>query len=112
MFSNRDGGHLNPSNVHRWFKPAARAAGVPWAGPHTLRHTCATNLFRHRLNAKQAQVWLGHHSLAFTLAVYTHLLSDDLPASPFGVIDLPEAPEGDNAVTPAASEIAREETGS
>jgi hypothetical protein len=29
-------------------------------------------------------VWLGHHSPAFTMATYVHLLADDLPASPFG----------------------------
>ena len=67
----------------RVLKPAARRAGVPWAGFHTLRHTCATMLFRRGLNAKQVQVWLGHHSPAFTLAVYVHLLSDDLPDPTF-----------------------------
>jgi hypothetical protein len=36
-------------------------------------------LFRHGLNAKQVQMWLGHHSPAFTLATYVHLLPDDLP---------------------------------
>jgi hypothetical protein len=29
------------------------------------------------------QVWLGHHSPSFTLAVYTHLLPDDLPEGDF-----------------------------
>ena len=105
VFPNRDGGHLNSSNVHRWFKPAAERAGVPWAGLHTLRHTCATNLFRHGLNAKQAQIWLGHHSPAFTLAVYTHLLSDDLPPSPFDAI---ESPEGVNKVLSRPTETSRE----
>jgi hypothetical protein len=36
-------------------------------------------LFRRGLNAKQVQMWLGHHSPAFTLATYVHLLPDDLP---------------------------------
>ena len=36
-------------------------------------------LFRHGANAKQVQVWLGHHSPAFTLATYVHLLPDDAP---------------------------------
>jgi integrase len=72
--------HLDAANVlRRVVKPAARRAGVPWAAFHTLRHTCATMLFRRGLNAKQVQVWLGHHSPAFTLATYVHLLSDDLP---------------------------------
>jgi hypothetical protein len=58
-------------------------AGVPWAGFHTFRHTCATTLFRRGLNAKQVQVWLGHHSPAFTLATYVHFLADDLPDAAF-----------------------------
>ena len=40
-------------------------------------------LFRHGLNAKQVQMWLGHHSPAFTLATYVHLLPDDLPEPGF-----------------------------
>jgi len=56
---------------------------VPWVGFHTFRHTCATMLFRHGLNAKQVQMWLGHHSPAFTLATYVHLLPDDLPDAAF-----------------------------
>jgi integrase len=80
LFPSTTGGILDSSNVFsRVLKPAARAAGVPWAGFHTLRHTCATILFRRGLNAKQVQVWLGHHSPAFTLATYVHLLADDLP---------------------------------
>jgi hypothetical protein len=39
--------------------------------------------FRHGLNAKQVQAWLGHHSPAFTLAASVHLLPDDLPNSDF-----------------------------
>ena len=84
VFSAGRGGYLDAANLFgRVFKPAARRAGVPWAGFHTLRHTCATMLFRRGLNAKQVQVWLGHHSPAFTLAVYVHLLSDDLPEPVF-----------------------------
>ena len=68
----------------RVLKPAARRGGVPWAGFHTLRHTCATRLFERWLNAKQVQAWLGHHRASFTLDTYVHLLSDELPESPFG----------------------------
>jgi len=31
------------------------------------------------LNPKQVQLWLGHHSPAYTMAVYVHLLPDDPP---------------------------------
>lgn len=84
VFATRAGTPLDYACVYgRVFKPAARRAGVPWAAFHTLRHTCATMLFRNGLNAKQVQMWLGHHSPAFTLAVYVHLLTDDLPDPDF-----------------------------
>lgn len=62
----------------RVLKPAAEEAGVPWMGFHTLRHTFASLLFERGANAKQAQRLLGHHSPAFTLNAYVHLLGDDL----------------------------------
>ena len=65
-------------------KPAAKSAGLPWAGLHRLLHTCATLLFGSGANATQVQIWLGHHSPAFTLATYVHLLADDLPDAAFG----------------------------
>lgn len=63
--------------------PPPGAPECAWAGFHTLRHTCATILFRHGANAKQVQMWLGHHSPSFTLATYVHLLPDDLPEPDF-----------------------------
>lgn len=81
VFVSGDGTPLDPANVlKRVMKPAASAAGVPWAHLHTLRHTCASRLFRGGWNAKQVQMILGHHSPAFTLATYVHLMPDDLPA--------------------------------
>jgi hypothetical protein len=49
------------------------------------------------------QVWLGHHSPAFTLAVYVHMLSDELPESPFG-------PPGGNQVGTKPAETSRDAT--
>lgn len=81
VFTASNGARLDPSNLRRRvLKPASKRAGIPWIGFHTFRHTRATILFQRGLNAKQVQVWLGHHSPAFTLATYVHLLSDDLPA--------------------------------
>jgi integrase len=60
-----------------------RRAGVAWASLHTLRHTCASRLFRAGWTAKQVQMVLGHHSPAFTLATYVHLIPDDLPEPEF-----------------------------
>lgn len=84
VFPAADGGPSHPSGVARAIKAAAKAAGLgDWPSPHTLRHSFATTLFRGGWNAKQVQLVLGHHSPAFTLATYVHLLPDDLPASPF-----------------------------
>jgi hypothetical protein len=44
-------------------------------------------LFKRGFNAKQVQVWLGHHSPAFTLETYVHLLSDGLSETPFGGVE-------------------------
>jgi len=78
VFCSGDGKPLDYSNLLRAFKPAAREAGAPWAAFHTLRHTCASRLFADGRNAVQVQCWLGHHSPAFTLARYVHLLDDDI----------------------------------
>ncbi|OAI56166.1 hypothetical protein AYO48_00050 [Gaiella sp. SCGC AG-212-M14] len=84
VFPSATGSPLDAANLsRRVFSPAAKAAGVPWATFHTLRHTCATTLFRHGLNAKQVQGWLGHHAASFTIDTYIHLLDDDLPDASF-----------------------------
>jgi integrase len=85
VFTSRAAGVIDQSNLMaRVLKPAARMAGVGgWPGFHTFRHTAATMLFRGGANAKQVQLWLGHHSPAFTLATYVHLLPDDLPEADF-----------------------------
>lgn len=105
VFPGEHGGPMNYAFVlRRILKPAPKNAGVPWMGFHTLRHTCATWLFRSReqgglgLNAKQVQGWLGHHSAAFTFSTYVHLLPDDLPE-----------PEGGQLWATRATESGRDE---
>jgi len=80
VFPSRAGTMLDPKNVlNKVMKPAADKIGAPWAGLHTLRHTFASTCFRNGCNAKQVQLLLGHHSAAFTLETYIHLLPEDLP---------------------------------
>ncbi len=64
-------------------KPAARQAGVPWAGFHTFRHTCASILFANGRNPKVVQMWLGHSDPGFTLRTYVHLIDDGLGDADF-----------------------------
>lgn len=53
--------------------------GLEWVDFHTLRHTYASRLFSHGVNVKAVQKLLGHHSPAFTLETYIHLLPEDQP---------------------------------
>jgi integrase len=64
-------------------KPAAKAAGVPWAGFHTFRHTCASILFANGRNPKVVQMWLGHSDPGFTLRTYVHLIDDGMGDADF-----------------------------
>jgi integrase len=92
------GSPLDASNVmRRVLKKAGRRAGVPWVGFHTFRHTCATLLFRNGLNAKQVQVWLGHHSPTFRLGTYVHHSPIDLPDA--GFLDELKGPSGNSGAT-------------
>jgi integrase len=83
IFGSAAGTPLNVANFYnRIYTPAKKRAGIEWATLHTLRHTCATSLFREGKNAKQVQAWLGHHAASFTLDTYIHLLDDDLGDAP------------------------------
>jgi hypothetical protein len=81
-----NGQFLHFSNLRRRvLLPAREKACVEWVGFHAFRHTCATLLFAEGRNAVQVQRWLGHHSPAFTLATYVHLLDGDVGAPLEGV---------------------------
>jgi integrase len=68
-------------NTKVWV-PARRAAGIPEgeddaAGMHQLRHHYASALLAGGVDIKRVQEYLGHHSAAFTLDVYGHLMPND-----------------------------------
>jgi integrase len=75
IFLGRDGGPSDPGALRRRvLVPAAGRAELSGVGFHTLRHTCASLLIESGLNVLRLQRWMGHHSPAFTLEVYGHLL--------------------------------------
>jgi len=79
VFASQAGTPIDPGNLRaRMLKPWAEEIGAPWAGFHTLRHTYATLQLSAGANMLQLSRALGHHSPAFTLATYCHLLDDDL----------------------------------
>ena len=77
-FPSEAGGPLDPGNLRRRvLKPLVADAGAPWAGFHTFRRTFASLHLSQGTNLLQLSRALGHHSPAFTLTRYTHLLPGD-----------------------------------
>ena len=76
VFPSRTGGPMNRDNLlKRYFKPLARAAGLPEeATLYTLRHTFATLWLESGENPKVLQEILGHSRIDVTLNVYSHVL--------------------------------------
>ena len=82
VFPNQAGGVIEPNNLRRRvLKPLVEEVDAPWAGFHTFRHTFASLHLSEGTNLLQLSRALGHHSAAFTLSRYTHLLpGDEAPA--------------------------------
>jgi integrase len=90
VFTNRSGNVLEYGNLlRRHLKPIVEEVNAPWAGFHTFRHTFASLHLSQGTNLLQLSRALGHHSAAFTLSRYTHLLpGDEAPA-----LELPSTPD-------------------
>jgi integrase len=90
VFTTSTGGRLNRHNLYRdVLGPATRRVGLDWVTLHTFRHTCASLLFASPTqggggkNVKQVQEWLGHHSAAYTLKEYVHLIDTGVGEAAF-----------------------------
>ena len=101
IFVNRNGTPIDADNLRRRVvKPLMEEAGAPWAAFHTLRHTYASLQLARGVNVVQVSRALGHHSAAFTLDTYVHLLEgEEAPA-----LDLADALHGGNSRATHATE--------
>lgn len=78
IFPGHGGGLLDPDNFRaRVWEPLLKATGLRHVRIHDLRHTYASLLIAAGKELGYVQEQLGHHSPAFTLAVYGHLLPRD-----------------------------------
>jgi integrase len=75
VFSDRSGGPVQEDAFrNNVWAPLLRRAHLRYRKPHTLRHTFASMLIEAGEPLTYIQQQLGHHSAAFTLKVYAHLL--------------------------------------
>jgi integrase len=82
IFTAERGHRIDQQNfAKRVLKPTCVAAGVgDWPSMHTMRHSCATQLFRDPdWTAAHVSKFLGHSDAGFTLRTYVHLTEGDLP---------------------------------
>ena len=79
VFPGREGAPSDQGSLRRRvLVPSATRAGLTGVGFHTLRHTCASMLIESGLSPLRLHRWMGHHSSAFTLETYGHLIDGDL----------------------------------
>ena len=66
--------HVYETSVQKAIKQAARKAGIvhKHVGPHTLRHSFATNLLKQGYDIRTIQELLGHKDVKTTM-IYTHV---------------------------------------
>ena len=77
LFTNTAGGALLRPSYNNLWRLAVQGAGIApplGAGMHQLRHRYASVLLAGGVDIKTLSEYLGHHSAAFTLSVYTHLM--------------------------------------
>lgn len=70
MFTNAAGGRVSQQSVMRTVQRLAKTAGIPsWPklSPHSLRHTCATQMINAGVPINIVQDQLGHADLSSTL---------------------------------------------
>lgn len=74
VFTSAHGKPLRHQNfIRRAWAPALKTASLPYAGIHSLRHTCASLLIDQGLHYKDVQAHLRHKTLAVTMDRYGKL---------------------------------------
>jgi integrase len=66
------GGLVDPQELLRAVKRAAKAVGLEGVSPHTLRHSAATRWLEAGVHIKAVSDLLGHSSVAITGDTYGH----------------------------------------
>ena len=75
IFGSPEGKPLDPSILSHDFARIAKQAGLNGVRFHDLRHTFASLMFLRGAKPKVISEALGHSSVAFTMDVYSHIIS-------------------------------------
>ncbi|MBT9605456.1 site-specific integrase [Microbacterium sp.] len=76
VFATSDGAPVEPQNVLRTVREAARKAGLGHVTVHALRHTYATAALLNGVALKVVSANLGHASIQITADTYGHVTDD------------------------------------
>lgn len=87
VFATEFGTAVDPRNVLRTIEIAAKKAGVPKVGVHTLRHSAAVAWLELGVHIKALADLLGHSSIAITGDIYGHTSDDTARAAVDGLAD-------------------------
>jgi len=77
LFVSQRGTPIDPSSIRPVLRPIMQEIGATGLGFHSMRHTFASLQLAGGANILQLSRALGHHSAAFTLSTYAHLLPGD-----------------------------------
>lgn len=77
IFSERNGGLIEPRGFSRSFDALVTRAKVRRVTPRLARHTCGTLLAFLKVHPKVAQTILRHSQISMTMDIYTHVVDED-----------------------------------
>ena len=76
VMTNSNGKIMSPRNFDRMLRSLMVRCDIEPCGPHALRHTFASMLFRAGVDVKTVSELLGHRDVAFTYNEYIHLIEE------------------------------------
>ena len=78
VFLTSKGKPFDTSSVRTQYSRLLKKCSIPYRKFHALRHTYATRLMENGIHPKVAQELLGHSTCDITMAVYSHVLPDQM----------------------------------